>query len=262
MYATCPPGARGRVRSGVQAKKLSPQPDALDDSTPAHAPQGFLPGHPGARSSGASLAPQDLPFPENLPQKLRIVLSQDGMAFAVMRDANNQYALPVGCKHLNNIIRKIAREEGRKSRKSEINEINEHLQTHAEMAGKIRDVWYRVAPLANGIVIDSGDDQHTHAKITPGNVEFVNSGSDVLFFRTRASRPFGKLAEKGDFNILKKHLNLRPVDATLLLAWITYTLAHPKVKTSNYVILVLQGDQGSGKTTQCHVIQTLIDPSM
>jgi hypothetical protein len=47
-----------------------------------------------------------------------------------------------------------------------------------------------------------------------------------------------------------------------LSAYITYTLSHPKVSTTNFIILVLQGDQGSGKTFLCKIIQDLIDPSV
>ena len=49
----------------------------------------------------------------------------------------------------------------------------------------------------------------------------------------------------------------------LLIAWITYTISLPKVSTSNYVILVLQGDQGSGKTSLCNnVLRNILDPNL
>ena len=38
-------------------------------------------------------------------------------------------------------------------------------------------------------------------------------------------------------------------------------MSHPKVPTTNYVILLLQGGQGTGKSTLCRLIQELLDPS-
>lgn len=69
-------------------------------------------------------------------------------------------------------------------------------------------------------------------------------------------------ADVGDLKLLNKYINLAPASVVLLTAWISYTLAHSKVSTTNFVILVLQGDQGSGKTFLCKLIQALIDPSV
>jgi hypothetical protein len=69
-------------------------------------------------------------------------------------------------------------------------------------------------------------------------------------------------AEEGNLKLLKSHVNLSDLDFLLFTAWLSYTLAHPKVATSKYVILVIQGDQGSGKTYLCnHVILNLLDPN-
>jgi hypothetical protein len=49
----------------------------------------------------------------------------------------------------------------------------------------------------------------------------------------------------------------------IFIGWLTYTLAHPKVDTSKYVILIVKGDQGSGKTFFCNtIIQMLLDPGI
>ena len=67
---------------------------------------------------------------------------------------------------------------------------------------------------------------------------------------------------KGDLELLKKYVNLSGVDFILFIAWLSYTLAHPKLSTSKYVILVLQGDGGTGKSFICQfVIIILLDPS-
>lgn len=69
-------------------------------------------------------------------------------------------------------------------------------------------------------------------------------------------------ADEGNLDLLRDKVNLDEPSYWLLIAWLTFTLAHPKTPASNYVILVLHGDQGSGKTFLCaQVILGLLDPS-
>lgn len=201
-------------------------------------------------------------FPNNLPSKLGIFLGQNGIAYAVMRDRGNPYALPVGSRQLGNAIREIGQTEGITLRKAEVNDINGVLQAHAEMAGVCKDVFFRVAPVAGGIEIDLGEENHIRARVTAGKVERVVQSSTALFYRTQGSRPMVVPASVGNIDLLKKYLNMDAISATLFTAWLAYTLAHPKVPTSKFVILVLQGNQGSGKTSLCNnIILPLIDPN-
>lgn len=70
-------------------------------------------------------------------------------------------------------------------------------------------------------------------------------------------------APVGDLWLIRKYVNLHSTDLVLFIAWVAYTLAHPKVSTSKYLILTLGGGQGTGKTSLCtNVILPLIDPSV
>lgn len=244
-------------------KKLAESIDEeVSSKTPATpvAPDAMTPTS-GAGSPGPSLPTPIHNPPEYLPPDMELVLGQDGKAYAKKTDAHNSYALPVGCKMFNNMVLGFNRDEGRKLRKSDIKEINEQFQAHAEMAGIRRDVWYRVAPIPDGIEIDLGDAKYTRISITGGKVKYAK-GSSTLFYRTPVTLPFIMPASKGDLDLLKKYINLNPASTVLLIAWLTYTLAHPKAPATSYVILILQGDQGSGKSTLCHIIQCLVDPSI
>ena len=229
--------------------------------TPVEAPLLELPETPTVLDD-PQVAPLHGPFPHNLPAKLGLVLGQNGVAYATIRNANNPYALPVGSRKLNNVIRAIARGEGLALRKADLGDINSMLQAHAETAGVMRSVWYRVAPLPGGIEIDLGDADHTRVRISAGKVEILTAGSDTLFYRTQVSQPFVIPADAGNIDLLKKYLNVDAVSTVLLFAWLTYTLAHPKLSATKYPILVLQGDQGSGKTALCNnVIREVLDPN-
>lgn len=212
--------------------------------------------------SEVQVIPKSKRFPDNLSENLKIILGQNGKAYAIIQGAGNPHALAVGSKALNNCIRQLAMNDGIRLRKNDLSDLNHSLQAEAEMSGVRRDVWHRVAQTDEGIVIDLGDDQRTHVRITPGQVEVVSAGSNTLFSRSQASKAMAMPAQAGNLRLLEKYLNLHPVQALLFIAWISFTLAHPKVPASKFVILVLQGNQGSGKSLLCRIIKQLIDPSI
>ncbi len=190
------------------------------------------------------------------------VIDQHGNAFVIGRDTGNPRLLRVGSSELNAHIRALFLPNGKTLSKKQMEEINEALSAKAELEGTRTHAWTRVAPLPdNGIEIDLGDESHTRICITAGNVGIVKSGSETLFIRSRASMPMTISAEGSNYKLLHKYINLSNQDFILLVAWITYTIAHPKVASSNYVILVLQGGQGSGKSFSSKVIIRVVDPS-
>lgn len=201
-------------------------------------------------------------FPGCLTSDLELILDQTGKVFAVIRNAGNPYVLAVGERALNNIIREAGLNADITLSKSALNEINENLKAHAELPGVVTQVWKRIASIPGGIEVDLGDEAHTRIKITAGHVTTINCGSDTLFYRPQFSRPMAAPGEKGDFKLLKKYVNLGHVSFRLFIGWLSYTLAHPKVSSSKYVILAILGGQGSGKSVMSKIVKDLIDPSV
>ncbi len=202
---------------------------------------------------------ETLPF--KLHRRIDLIKTPGGKAYGVVNTGGNPYALAIGSKKLNAIIAEVAREGGTELSKKALVDINAAIESHADLHGRIEDVWLRVAPIDGGIEIDSGNDLQTRVRITAGKVEIVDSGSAVLFFRTSNTKPIAMPAPEGNWQRLKKFLNVHPADMVLLVGWITYVLAHPKVPTAKYPILVLQAAEGSGKSTLCNLLIRLVDPS-
>lgn len=201
-------------------------------------------------------------FHHRLLQRSSLFLDQHGNAYVAMNRSGNPYVYRVGSKQLNNVLRKHAAREGVKLRPPEMMEFNQTLQSEAELTGITKKVWSRVAPVPNGVEIDLGDESHTRVRISGGKVEIITEGSDTLFYRSPVSQPMVMPAEIGNLKLLRKYLNISATDELLLIAWLSYTLAHPKESKSRYVILVLQGEQGAGKSWLCkNIIIPLIDPS-
>ena len=202
------------------------------------------------------------PLPYNLQNKISLIRTPSGKPYAVIRECGNRLAMAIRSKKLNAILSELARRSGNSLQKADLAELNDALEAYAEQYGEVVDVWLRVAPIEGGIEIDLGDELHTRVRITAGKVE-IASNSDTVFYRTANTKAMALPAERGNWQLLKKYLNVHPTEITLLVAWITYTLAHPKMPSSKYPILVLQGNEGSGKSSLCkNIIIRIIDPSV
>ena len=228
-------------------------PDAPDASTPAN--------FNTSKIASTALIARDERGPL-YPSVPSIFLAQNGKACTDIESAGNRYVLAVGSHQLDLLIGNERRRQGKPVRSAELKEINASLQAAAELAGVTHHVWNRVAPISGGgIEIDLGDAKHTRVRITAGKVEIVTSGSETRFFRPPQTAAMVMPSATGNIKLLRKYINLHPASQVILIAWLTYTLAHPKLPTSKYVILVLNGHQGSGKSFLCYLILSLIDPN-
>jgi hypothetical protein len=136
-------------------------------------------------------------FPDNLSTILDVIMGHNGKPYSVRHDRSNQYVMEIGSRALNNIIREIGQEEGQRLRRADIGDINEILLAQAERSGVIKKVWYRVAKIENGVLIDVGDDKHTRIKISAGKVDIIETGDQTLFFRTPFCLPMAMPQEAG-----------------------------------------------------------------
>jgi energy-coupling factor transporter ATP-binding protein EcfA2 len=201
-------------------------------------------------------------LPASALSELSFFMGDDGNAYIKVADENNSSALRIGGKQADHLLLRLAHRSGMRLKRNDVRDINDELTAHAELYGDNCDVWYRVAPFQNGIELDVGDKSQARIRVTPGNVEIITEGSETLFYRTPGMRPFVMPDEQGDLKLLNKYVNIHATGTVLLLAWISYTIAHAKVSTTNFVFLVLYGDQGSGKSTLCRIIQDLLDPNV
>lgn len=252
-----------------QTRDRENHPDTQSDSAHLTSTTAGLDGSDAANASSSSHSDSSdqrslgtTRLPDSVFEDIDIILGSDGHTYLVITDDGNAHTLRIGTKQANLFIRHLARQKGIPLKSSDLREINDELTANAELSCEPRDIRYRVAPQQGGIELDMGDAYHTRIRILPDKVEIIKDGSATLFSRTLGMQPFMAPAETGELKLLEKYLNLDAVSRTLLVAWIGYTLAHPKTPTTSYLILVLQGDQGSGKSFLCKIIQALVDPSM
>jgi putative DNA primase/helicase len=133
--------------------------------------------------------------------------------------------------------------------------------------GEKREVYLRVAPgpgiYHDHIYIDLGDEGWNCIRITPINIDIIPHPADVKFIRAAGMLPltppdFKQKAQdcKGDIELLKNIVNINAEDFPLLvLVMVSWLWKGP------FVILLLEGAAGSGKTTTMKNARGVIDPN-
>lgn len=200
-------------------------------------------------------------FPRTLGDNVEVFKGADGNAYLRQLDDPRRPVLRIGSKTCDAFLRRIARSQDKVPRTADLRELNEHLVAYAELAEDVRPVFYRIAPVDGGFEIDLGDVVGTRIRVTGAGAKVLSSGSESLFIRTPRMQPMVLPAETGDLRKLDRYLNLESMERFLLTAWILYTLAHPKLPTTVFPILVLIGGQGTGKSVLGRMISSLIDPN-
>lgn len=127
----------------------------------------------------------------------------------------------------------------------------------AEFEGEERDVFARVAPHGNGVVVDLADDEWRVALVGPRTVEILHE-SPVAFIRGPATMPLPDPVLGGSLDDLRPFVNLVDEGAWRLL--VTFLVAG-LIGRGPFVVLILQGEKGSGKSTTARAIRTVIDPA-
>ncbi|HEY2345415.1 MAG TPA: hypothetical protein VGH80_05955 [Xanthomonadaceae bacterium] len=127
------------------------------------------------------------------------------------------------------------------------------LAAQAKFSGPCHPVALRTGNDAGNIVIDAGDDR-TLIVTAAGVLEALDS--PVRFRRTSGMLALPKVGTP-DFGRLWRYLNVRE-DHRPLVAGFMLAALRP---SGPYPLLILEGEQGSGKSTATRIIRRLIDPS-
>jgi hypothetical protein len=135
------------------------------------------------------------------------------------------------------------------------------LEGKALFAGPEHETHVRVAGHGGSVYLDLCNSEWEVIEVTPEGWRIV-PGSEALvrFRRARGMAPLPYPATSGDLGGLRRLLNL-PDDQEgawrLIVAWLVATL-HP---SGPYPVLILQGEQGSAKSTAQGILRAVIDPS-
>ena len=117
-------------------------------------------------------------------------------------------------------------------------------------------VFTRIAHLDDAVYIDLCDDQWRAVEILADGWRIVTS-PPVRFRRVKGMLPLPEPMEGGSVAEIRKLLNIGQEDALLVEAWLLGVLS-----PGPYPVLILEGEQGSAKSSTTRLLRMLIDPSV
>ena len=129
------------------------------------------------------------------------------------------------------------------------------LAAIAKFDGRTEPVHLRVGEFEGNIAIDTGHPDRACYLVSKEGWQ-KRDEPPIHFRRSGKPLPLPK-PSKANFNLLWKYVNVRLADRVLVVAWILAAL-RPK---GPYPILILIGEQGSGKSRTARAIKALTDPS-
>lgn len=146
---------------------------------------------------------------------------------------------------------------GRVATAQAFNEALNVIEARAKYGNLTYPVYRRVAYHDGCIYIDLCDDEWNIVKISKERWEVV-TGQPVKFTRTKGMLAL-PLPKMGNIEKLKTYLNIKTEDDfKIIVAWLTSAL-RPEAPIP---VMVLQGKQGSAKSTTAKMLRSVIDPNI
>lgn len=130
------------------------------------------------------------------------------------------------------------------------------IEAVAKYNGKLKTVAIRTHRENGSIYIDSGCNSWRAIRIDKTGWTYIYN-PPVKFIRKRGMTAFPDPGTISNLGLLKKYINISDDEFPLIYGWLLCALAGVKP----YPILVLQGEQGTGKSTTSRVLRLLSDPS-
>lgn len=182
----------------------------------------------------------------------------DGEAFAAVPVGDHRETWPVKSKGCRRWFTGQFYEKHRKPPSSQaMQDALGVLEARAQFESPTFPIFTRVAPTSNGIYIDLCNDGWEVVEITPEGWRIVRD-PPVRFRRAKGMLALPYPAVNASIAKLRSLINIGDDNNwILLLSWLV-AACRP---TGPYPLLILQGEQGSAKSTTAKMLRRIIDPS-
>lgn len=181
-----------------------------------------------------------------------------GVAYATVEINGALKTLPVRGKDYRNLLRReLYQQDGRNASAQAIDDALGTIEGQALFDGAEHGVNLRVAgSVESGIWLDLGNDKWQSVRITADGWNIV-SHADVKWRRPPGMRQLPVPVKGGSWRKLFEIFPQPENEQVLVIAWLLMTL-NP---SGPYPLLILQGEQGTGKSTLSKLLRGLIDPN-
>lgn len=155
------------------------------------------------------------------------------------------------------IARYMQAYEGEIPSEISLRELKRVLKVKAQIQGSEHSVYTRIAELDDAIYISLCDEKWNAIEITKKGWKII-SNPPVFFVRSPIMKELPRPCKNGQIASLHQFINAREEhDFHLIIAWLLSTFK----ENSPFPIMIIQGEQGSAKSTTTSILRTLIDPS-
>lgn len=184
--------------------------------------------------------------------------SPDQRAFASIRVRDHEETWPIRSRSFRNwLLRQYFETTGGAPNAQAVKDTLDLLEARAQFDGSEAPLPTRIATLNGALYIDLADTQWGSVEITADGWRII-SECPVKFLRNKGMRPLARPEEGGCVLELAGFINVsEESDLQLIVAWLLAAL-RPQ---GPFPILVLQGEQGSAKSTTARILRSLVDPA-
>ena len=184
--------------------------------------------------------------------------SPDETALATVIVRNHEEVWPIGSRSFRRwLLRKYFEANGKPPNSQALKDTCDLLAARAQFDGEEHPIFKRLASLGGRIYLDLGNQEWSCVEVTTEGWRVLLKGP-VKFIRTKGMQELPQPTAGGSVLALKKYINV-PGESSFLLvvAWLLAAL-RPQ---GPFPILVLQGEQGSAKSTAARMLRSLVDPA-
>ena len=213
--------------------------------------------------AGSSRDPGGLPQAEQLlsyaEERAELFHDPDGVAYATARFDDHSETYAVKSERFKDwLLMQFYRANGKAPKTGAVTDALATIRARAVFDGPEIPVYVRVAEHDGDVYVDLGDELWRAVRISRWGYSVVTD-PPVRFIRKAGSAPLPLPQAGGSVEELKPFLNVgTEEDFMLVLAWAAFSLS----PWGPYPILVLQGEQGSAKSTTVRVLRALVDPAV
>jgi hypothetical protein len=185
--------------------------------------------------------------------------TRNSEAYAIMDIDGHQEIWPILGKEFNLLFLKRYYElTGSVPKQEEKKQIIGLLEAKALFDFPQKDIHLRYARLDDAIYVDLCNSEWAQVKITKDSWDIISAKDSPIYFRRRSGMlPLLNPVRNGSLDILDEFINVNAYGKILIKAFLLSAI-NPK---GPFPILILQGQQGTAKSTLTRLLKSLIDPS-